>query len=61
MELEFSGVVFEWRGPAPHHFVRVPEAEAELIEQIKAERAAERAAVRAASANAPWPLRCLGL
>ncbi|MBS42147.1 MAG: hypothetical protein CMH83_02990 [Nocardioides sp.] len=31
MELEFSGVVFEWRGPAPHHFVRVPEAEAELI------------------------------
>ncbi|MCW2815432.1 MAG: hypothetical protein JWN84_2887 [Nocardioides sp.] len=25
MELEFSGAVFSWRGPAPHHFVAVPE------------------------------------
>ncbi|MDO9456755.1 DUF1905 domain-containing protein [Nocardioides sp.] len=27
MELEFSGEVFSWRGPAPHHFVAVPEPE----------------------------------
>ena len=25
MILEFSGVVWEWRGPAPYHFVSVPE------------------------------------
>jgi hypothetical protein len=23
--LEFDGVVWEWRGPAPYHFVSVPE------------------------------------
>lgn len=27
MELEFSAVVWEWRGPAPYHFVSVPEDE----------------------------------
>ena len=29
--VEFSGEVFEWRGPAPFHFVRVPENVAEEI------------------------------
>ena len=24
MNLELSGEIFYWRGPAPHHFVRVP-------------------------------------
>lgn len=33
MELEFSGEVYEWRGPAPFHFVAVPEPErAELAD-----------------------------
>jgi Domain of unknown function (DUF1905) len=27
MELEFSGVVWFWRGPSPYHFVTVPEDE----------------------------------
>jgi uncharacterized protein DUF1905 len=27
MDLEFSGEVWFWRGPAPWHFVTVPEAE----------------------------------
>jgi hypothetical protein len=27
VELEFSGEVFSWRGPAPFHFVAVPEPE----------------------------------
>ena len=36
MLLEFSGEVFEWRGPAPHHFVRVPEDEAAEIDEVKA-------------------------
>ena len=27
MELTFSGEVWYWRGPSPHHFVTVPEAE----------------------------------
>ena len=25
MDLEFSGEVWFWRGPAPHHFVSVPD------------------------------------
>ncbi|MCW2784926.1 MAG: hypothetical protein JWP74_1443 [Marmoricola sp.] len=25
MDLRFAGEVFSWRGPAPHHFVAVPE------------------------------------
>ena len=32
MQLEFTGEVWEWRGPAPYHFVTVPEDEcAELL------------------------------
>ena len=36
MELEFTDAVFEWRGPAPYHFVRVPEDEAEEIQEVAA-------------------------
>lgn len=32
MQIEFSGDVFEWRGPAPFHFVRVPD---EIAAEIK--------------------------
>lgn len=34
MQLVFSGPVWEWRGPAPHHFVTVPEAEAGMLEAV---------------------------
>jgi hypothetical protein len=34
MELEFTGEVVEWRGPAPHHFVAVPEPEASRIREV---------------------------
>lgn len=34
MELEFSGEVVHWRGPAPHHFVVVPEPEAQRIRGV---------------------------
>ena len=34
MELEFADAVFEWRGPAPHHFVAVPEVEAGMLEAV---------------------------
>jgi hypothetical protein len=36
VELEFTDTVFEWRGPAPYHFVRVPEDDAEQIQDIAA-------------------------
>jgi Domain of unknown function (DUF1905) len=36
VELEFSGAVFSWRGPAPYHFVRVPADEAEQIQEVAA-------------------------
>ncbi|GID28252.1 DUF1905 domain-containing protein [Paractinoplanes brasiliensis] len=32
MELEFSGEIWFWRGPAPWHFVTVPEAQCEELE-----------------------------
>ncbi|WP_205470848.1 DUF1905 domain-containing protein [Nocardioides sp. SYSU D00038] len=36
MDLEFSGEVIHWRGPAPHHFVVVPEEESAAIEDTSA-------------------------
>jgi hypothetical protein len=36
MELEVTGTVFEWRGPAPYHFLRVPEDEAAMIQDVAA-------------------------
>lgn len=36
MDLEFTGPVFTWRGPAPYYFVRVPEDEAEQIQDAAA-------------------------
>jgi len=36
VELEFSGDVWHWRGPAPYHFVWVPPDEAGLIQETAA-------------------------
>lgn len=36
VELTFAGEVIEWRGPAPYLFVRVPEAESDVIHDIAA-------------------------
>lgn len=33
MEFRFSGEIFEWRGPAPHHFIALPEGPANLIRE----------------------------
>ena len=37
MELEFSGEVIHWRGPAPWHFVAVPDAQCGAIEASASE------------------------
>lgn len=34
MRMSFSGEVWYWRGPAPFHFVTVPEEQSELIGEI---------------------------
>lgn len=34
VELEFSGEIFVWRGPAPFYFVAVPEAQSREIEAV---------------------------
>lgn len=36
MDLEFDGVIWEWRGPAPYHFVSVPEDECEQLRETAA-------------------------
>lgn len=36
MELEFDGVIWEWRGPAPYHFVSVPADECESLAETAA-------------------------
>jgi hypothetical protein len=36
MDLEFAGPMFEWRGPAPYHFVAVPEDEADELRDAAA-------------------------
>ena len=37
MQLEFSGEVWEWRGPAPYYFVTVPEPESLALQDISSE------------------------
>ena len=37
MELEFSGEIVEWRGPAPYLFVPVPEPERTAIASVARE------------------------
>ena len=34
VNLDFSGEVWEWRGPAPHHFVWVPGDEAAALDEV---------------------------
>lgn len=34
VELEFSGEVVEWRGPAPHHFVALPPEEVDAVAEV---------------------------
>lgn len=36
MEFEFDAVVWEWRGPAPYHFVTMPGEQAEAVREIAA-------------------------
>lgn len=37
VELEFSGDVVEWRGPAPYYFVALPPEAADLVDEVKAD------------------------
>jgi Domain of unknown function (DUF1905) len=37
VELQFSGEIVEWRGPAPYLFVPVPEPECAAIESVSRE------------------------
>ncbi len=37
MQLEVTGEIWYWRGPAPFHFVTVPEVEAEMIHDVAAD------------------------
>lgn len=32
MDVEFSGVVFQWRGPAPYYYVALPEEDSQDLE-----------------------------
>ncbi len=34
MNIEFSGPIWQWRGPAPYYFVTVPPAEADALHAI---------------------------
>jgi len=34
MEMSFSGQIIEWRGPAPHLFVPLPDEESDTIESM---------------------------
>lgn len=34
MEIEFSGEIWSWRGPAPYHFVTVPEDQSDQLRAV---------------------------
>jgi len=33
MEIEFSGEIFNWRGPSPFHFIAVPATEVRILKE----------------------------
>jgi hypothetical protein len=35
MHFEFEGEIFEWRGPAPHYFIAVPEEQSRDLKAIQ--------------------------
>lgn len=35
MTVNFKGKIFYWKGPAPHYFVRLPEAESNWIKSLE--------------------------
>lgn len=35
VQVAFSGPVWEWRGPAPYHFVTVPDDDADRIKDVE--------------------------
>ena len=35
MKIEFEGQIWYWKGPAPHHFVTVPEEESNQLKSIQ--------------------------
>ena len=37
LDIEYDGELYEWRGPAPFHFIAVPEGPSEAIRAISAE------------------------
>ncbi|MGA8114515.1 MAG: DUF1905 domain-containing protein [Actinocatenispora sp.] len=36
MELDFAGDIWHWRGPAPYHFVTVPEEQSAQLKAVAA-------------------------
>jgi hypothetical protein len=34
VEFGFQGRVWEWRGPAPYHFVSIPAEQADLVDEL---------------------------
>src|SRR5688572_6713200 len=36
IETEFSGELYHWRGPAPYHFIKVPEAASAGLRDLSA-------------------------
>ncbi|MFV2084039.1 DUF1905 domain-containing protein [Micromonospora sp. LOL_021] len=32
--MEFEGVVWEWRGPSPYHFVTIPDELADVVREL---------------------------
>lgn len=34
MDLQFTGEIWEWRGPAPYHFLTVPEQDSEDLREL---------------------------
>ncbi len=37
LAFDFTGEVFQWRGPAPYHFIAVPEEDAAAVQDVSRE------------------------
>ncbi|MGH3659838.1 MAG: DUF1905 domain-containing protein, partial [Micromonosporaceae bacterium] len=57
LELEFTGEIFQWRGPAPYYFVTVPEEQSQELKAVSSAISYYRGMVRvqARIGDTEWP------
>lgn len=54
VEFEFTGEIFQWRGPAPYHFVGVPEEQSRQLKAVSSGISYYRGMFRVLAGSVRW-------